>query len=525
MGTETKSNSYTGQISTSGGNPKVMKDSLSLVRQTVKQQQSNQINLNLNSNSNSNSNTTNSNSNSILYSTSSEQNVGDTIRPKQEDNTTTTTTTTQTTTAKDSFVPFVPIFVEEADVIQGAKDILKVIRPNWDLNHVDFKKFTDGITNKLVGCFHNSSTTKLNNDNNDESYLSINNAPKRILPVESEDPVILQDEFTTTTTATKQNNDVVGDDGDEKRETVTDRLPVQYSDNVVLVRVYGNKTDLLIDRKAETQNFLLLHTYGLAPSLYATFKNGLVYEYVPGSTLNIESVLCPEIWPLVARRMAEMHRVVRKMGDADANAEPLPMIWTKTQSFLDLVPERFSDAEKHKRVKGTFLPISRLREEFNNLYKYLEALQSPIVFSHNDLLLGNVVYTKSMNAVNFIDYEYADYNFQAFDIGNHFAEMCGVDEVDYTRYPKREFQLKWLRVYLENYLQRTNIQNDEVERLFVQVNQFALAAHIFWTVWSLLQAEHSTIDFDYVGYAFLRYNEYLARKDEFLSLTAAKNNK
>lgn len=130
MGTETKSNSYTGQISTSGGNPKVMKDSLSLVRQTVKQQ-SNQINLTLNSNLNSNSN-----SNSNLYTSEQQQNVGD-IRPttKQEDNTTTTTTTT----AKDSIVPFVPIFVEEADVIQGAKDLLKVIRPNWDLNHVDFK--------------------------------------------------------------------------------------------------------------------------------------------------------------------------------------------------------------------------------------------------------------------------------------------------------------------------------------------------------------------------------------------------
>ncbi|TDG42769.1 hypothetical protein AWZ03_010816 [Drosophila navojoa] len=503
MGTETKSNSYTGQISTSGGNPKVMKDSLSLVRQAVKQQQSNQINLNSNSNTNPNPNS-NSNSNSITYSSEQQQqqqnNTGDIDRrpAKQEDNST-------RSIAKDTVVPFVPIFVEEADVIQGAKDILKVIRPNWDLNHVDFKKFTDGITNKLVGCFHNCS--KLGNDN-DESYLSINNAT-RILPVQSEDPVILSDEFTTIDgETTEQQNDL--------------QLPIQYSDNVVLVRVYGNKTDLLIDRKAETQNFQLLHTYGLAPSLYATFKNGLVYEYVPGITLNTESVLCPDIWPLVARRMAEMHRVVRK---ANVDGQPTPMIWKKTQSFLDLVPERFSDAEKHKRVKGTFLPIGRLREEFNNLYKYLEALESPIVFSHNDLLLGNVVYTKSKNAVNFIDYEYADYNFQAFDIGNHFAEMCGVDEVDYTRYPKREFQLEWLRVYLECYLQRNNIQNEEVDRLFVQVNQFALAAHIFWTVWSLLQAEHSTIDFDYVGYAFLRYNEYLARKDEFLSLTASKNNK
>lgn len=135
MGTETKSNSYTGQISTSGGNPKVMKDSLSLVCQTVKQQQTtNQINSNSNSNSNSNTNT---------KTFSSEQQQQQQQNAKQEDKTTITTTasptTTTTTTVKEAIVPFVPIFVEEADVIQGAKDILKVIRPNWDLNHVDFK--------------------------------------------------------------------------------------------------------------------------------------------------------------------------------------------------------------------------------------------------------------------------------------------------------------------------------------------------------------------------------------------------
>ncbi|KAH8255166.1 hypothetical protein KR038_006829 [Drosophila bunnanda] len=485
MGTETKSNSYTGQISTSGGNPKVMKDSLSLVRQTVNQQsqsqsQSNQVQNQLNSNSNSYQNESENENEPELIKRDT--------RPKQQED----------ISRKEAIVPFVPIFVEEAHVIQGAKELLKVIRPTWDLSHVEFKSFTDGITNKLVGCFHKEST-ELSHENGGP-YL-----PIKTQESEEEDTVIIKKD----------------DDDDAAAEN---GAPVQYSDNVVLVRIYGNKTDLLIDRKAETQNFLLLHTYGLAPSLYATFKNGLVYEYVPGTTLNTDSVLCPEIWPLVARRMAEMHRKVKKHGESSAT-KPLPMIWKKTQSFLDLVPERFSDAEKHKRVKGTFLPISRLRDEFNKLYEYLEALDSPIVFSHNDLLLGNVVYTKSLNTVNFIDYEYADYNFQAFDIGNHFAEMCGVDEVDYSRYPKRDFQLKWLRVYLEKYLQRSYIQNEEVELLYVQVNQFALASHIFWTVWSLLQAEHSTIDFDYVGYAFLRYNEYLARKEEFLSLTAAKNNK
>lgn len=74
--------------------------------------------------------------------------------------------------------------------------------------------FTDGITNKLVGCFHEESGT-----------------------------------------------------------------------DVVLIRIYGNKTDLLIDRKAETKNICMLHRYSFAPQLYATFENGLAYEYVPGVTL------------------------------------------------------------------------------------------------------------------------------------------------------------------------------------------------------------------------------------------------
>lgn len=119
--------------------------------------------------------------------------------------------------------------------------------------------------------------------------------------------------------------------------------------NVVLVRVYGNKTDLLIDRKAETRNIILLHSYGFAPSLYATFKNGLVYDFVPGVTLNPESVLRPEVWSLVAQRMADMHRLVKLNWEHDAKTKPVPMLWKKTQSFFDLVPARFSDANKHKR--------------------------------------------------------------------------------------------------------------------------------------------------------------------------------
>lgn len=75
--------------------------------------------------------------------------------------------------------------------------------------------------------------------------------------------------------------------------------------------------------------------------------------------------------------------------------------------------------------------------------------------------------------------------------------FTGVDEVDYSRYPDKEFQLNWLKVYLESY-QNESVTEQDVERLYVQVNKFALASHLLWTIWALIQAEHSTIDFDYV---------------------------
>lgn len=151
-----------------------------------------------------------------------------------------------------------------------------VTKSSFFLLFVPVQLFTDGITNKLIGCFHADS---------------------------------------------------------------------RKNDEVLLVRIYGNKTDLLIDRNAEKINIAFLHRHGLAPELYATFNNGLVYEFVPGVTLNVKKVLDPKIWRLVAENMARMHKL--PLSPQEAAKEP--MLKTKTIKFLDLVPETFSDPEKHQR--------------------------------------------------------------------------------------------------------------------------------------------------------------------------------
>lgn len=94
----------------------------------------------------------------------------------------------------------------------------------------------------------------------------------------------------------------------------------------------------------------------------------------------------------------------------------MPTYNESTSNLLDIY-FRFQEIgiSKEKLEKE----IELLNEKFGNS-------SNPVVFAHNDLLLGNVVYSEKTNSVTFIDYEYAGYNYQAFDIGNHFAEFIGL---------------------------------------------------------------------------------------------------
>ncbi|KAF5270380.1 hypothetical protein FQR65_LT05568 [Abscondita terminalis] len=286
-------------------------------------------------------------------------------------------------------------------------------------------------------------------------------------------------------------------------------IPAEES---VLIRVHGNKSDVMIDRNAEKRNILILNNAGLPPRLYATFENGLAYQFIPGRTLNTKLIAQPEIYQLVATHMARMHQL------KIPNTSNEPMLWTKMWNFFNLLPQRFSDPVKQKRFEEIIIPQNKILEEMNILKKKLCKLNSPLVFTHNDLLLGNIIYTPEKNQVSFIDYEYSALNYQAYDIGNHFAEFVGLENVDYSNYPNKELQWDWLRIYLSALQGDNNVSDRDIQKLYVQANQFSLVSHIFWGIWSLLQAEHSNIDFNFMEYAAIRFNEYYAKKDIFLSL-------
>lgn len=86
-----------------------------------------------------------------------------------------------------------------------------------------------------------------------------------------------------------------------------------------------------------------MHNAGYAPRLYATFENGLAYEYVPGDTLTVESCRSLSVFPLVATMMAHMHSL--ECGDPKNEA----LVWTKTRQFINLIPDLFTQPDKQSR--------------------------------------------------------------------------------------------------------------------------------------------------------------------------------
>lgn len=145
-------------------------------------------------------------------------------------------------------VPSIPQTYNNDDSDASARRLILALRPEWSSpsSNIDFVRFTDGITNTLLKAVNK-------------------------LPGLSKDDI--------------------------------DR-------EAVLLRAYGQGTDLIIDRARETQNHELLMQHGLAPELLARFNNGMMYRFIRGAVTSPEDLRKREIYLAVAKRLAQWHATV-----------------------------------------------------------------------------------------------------------------------------------------------------------------------------------------------------------------------
>jgi len=304
-------------------------------------------------------------------------------------------------------------------------------------------------------------------------------------------------------------NKLIGayDEQDEKEE-------------VVLIRGYGYKSDLLIDRRLEIRNMQVLHKNGMGSELYASFRNGIVYQFLKGSTLTVDTVSSPEVFPAVARLMRELHAV-----QLEDNADQSPCLWRLLRKFHAASPDGFPEnPDKDVKYKKYVFTKTQLFEEIEKMESALKTdadTVSRVTFCHNDALLGNIISSDDGQKLSFIDYEYGDMNYREYDIANHFCEYVGIGDektgfLDYDKhYPTKDFQLEWIGAYLGSdgtkEIARGDNDAKEIARVQHLVDRFSPLPNLVWGIWALVQSKHSNIEFDFLDYAIQRLNFYKKR--------------
>ncbi|KIW67086.1 hypothetical protein PV04_06359 [Phialophora macrospora] len=313
--------------------------------------------------------------------------------------------------------------------------------------------------------------------------------------------------------------------------------------DAVLLRAYGNNTEIIIDRDREARSHGLCAERGLAPPLLARFKNGLLYRFIIGQVCTPQDLVSEPVWRAVARRLGEWHArmpnaaVVEDKkevsnvvnghklngkepdGSELASRQPAPNMWSVMQKWVHALPSNSPKQEARKQL---------LQKELDRSFKDLDNERGPgssgFVFGHCDLLSANVIMLPKGRVcsaegdsleVSFIDYEYATPCPAAFDIANHFAEWGGYD-CDYNMLPTKSVRRQFLKDYLDSFAAHSDrpLPDGMLDTLDEEVDRYRGMPGFYWGVWALIQATISQIDFDYASYAEVRLGEYSAWRAE-----------
>ena len=169
----------------------------------------------------------------------------------------------------------------------------------------------------------------------------------------------------------------------------------------ILMRSYGNNTDILIDRDREARSHSICAQYKLAPPLLARFANGLLYRYIPGQVCSAQDLTQEQTWRPVAKLLGQWHAQLPTNAISSATAangnqgathsangvktrperivdrSPSPNIWTVMLKWVRALPQE--DAKQ--RTRKAFL-----EEELERSFRDLDNKDGPgqhgFVFGH-----------------------------------------------------------------------------------------------------------------------------------------------
>lgn len=272
---------------------------------------------------------------------------------------------------------------------------------------------------------------------------------------------------------------------------------VSTGGDTVVLRIFGAACMFTrADRKRETDIFEQLGYAHVAPRLRAVFANGRVEEYIHRARcVTLHEMTATHVAHAVAVRMARLHA----FRPADHPAyRAVPALW----SHLTQWASQSTALDADGRFKNLGIDVPKYVRRIQAVRDIIQAGDHLVVFAHNDLQMGNIMTREHTHECMLIDYEYGNYNYQAFDIGNFFAEaMGGVDDgrLQPHLYPCEDFRRLFCREYSSAFYGHAPSE-DSLDKLVHMAERFSTISHLFWGIWALTQSASSQIEFPYLSY-------------------------
>jgi thiamine kinase-like enzyme len=256
-----------------------------------------------------------------------------------------------------------------------------------------------------------------------------------------------------------------------------DNYLVEAGGSKYVVRIPGRATELLaVDRRNEVHNAKAAAEAGVGPKVLEHLPelNVMVLEFIQGETMSGKRLRSPQM----ARRMAEsirrLHAGPRFLHDFD--------MFRTAEYYL-----RIADGHGMRIPDGYRDALDTVAE----VERAMRARPLPTVPCNNDLLAEN--YIDDGERLWLLDYEYSGNNDPTFELGNT-AQEC-------------EFNDALREELCRAYFGRAD------PALLARMKLNALMSDVGWTLWAAIQQEISTIDYDFWGWATMRWDRAVAIMD------------
>jgi thiamine kinase-like enzyme len=262
---------------------------------------------------------------------------------------------------------------------------------------------------------------------------------------------------------------------------ITNKLyRIQSKKGDYTVRIYGDKTDLFINRDYEAHAQMEMAKIGVSSKVvkYMPEKGVTIVEFIGDSiVLTNDHFLDKSLYPKVVDPIRKIHESGVKLKKV---FNPLVEVRNMAAILADL-----NVAYPEFDIAGTI-------ERLDKLTQIINIPQNEYTACHNDLLADNFIMineealSRYDSPMYIIDWEYAGMAPRYYDIADMFQEIL----------VPREAEKGIVNAYC-------NGQNFDSELYFIDL--FKPFPDIYWFLWSLIQLNISKIEFDYYNYGKEKY--------------------